>query len=146
MRLTDKGRKILRDRDDLPSRVTNSFDASKVASSVAMPRNQFDQFHQRYRIHEVNADKALGPVGGCGQPRDRDRRGVGSDDGLRLQDRTDIVKNLRLISSFSTAVSITISQSASPSMVSADTNPVQRLLAGILGDDLLENLAPTDCR
>jgi len=30
--------------------------ASKVASSVAMAADQFDQLHQRHRIHEVNAD------------------------------------------------------------------------------------------
>ena len=40
--------------------------------------------------------KRSGPVGGGGEPRDRDRRGVGADDGLGLERRTERGKDLAL--------------------------------------------------
>ena len=41
--------------------------------------DQFDQFHHRNRVHEVNADEALRPVGDGGKTGDRNRRRVGAE-------------------------------------------------------------------
>ena len=58
--------------------------------------DQLDQLHHRHRIHEVNADELLRPVGRGGEPRDRDRRGVGADDRVGLQVRAEVGENLAL--------------------------------------------------
>ncbi len=42
--------------------------------------DDLDQLHQRHGVHEVQADEPLRPVGGRGQPGDRDRRGVRSQE------------------------------------------------------------------
>src|SRR6476661_3870420 len=39
------------------------------------------QLHQRHRVHEVHADHLLRALGGRGQAGDRDRAGVGGEDG-----------------------------------------------------------------
>ena len=44
----------------------------------------------------MNADETLRPVGRSGEPRDRNRRGVGADDGLGLEVRTERGENLAL--------------------------------------------------
>ena len=44
----------------------------------------------------MNADEALRPVGRGGEPRDRDRRSIGADDGLRFQRRTKRGEDLAL--------------------------------------------------
>ena len=44
----------------------------------------------------MNADEALRPVGGRGEPRDRDRGGVGADEALGLQVRAERLVDLAL--------------------------------------------------
>ena len=44
----------------------------------------------------MNADEALRPVGGSGQPRDRNRRGVGGDDGFWFEPRAQVREDLAL--------------------------------------------------
>ena len=83
----DEGRKIFRDRDllaELGDELLGGLEGRVVGGDAA---DDLDQFHQRHRIHEMNADEALRPVGGGGKPRDRDRRGVGADDGFGLERR-----------------------------------------------------------
>src|SRR4029079_8903157 len=58
--------------------------------------DQLDQFHQRNRIHEVNADELLRPVGRGGKPRDRNRRGVARDQSFWLQRRAKLGEYLAL--------------------------------------------------
>ena len=85
--------------------------------------------------------KLLGPVGGGGQPRDRDRGGVGGDDRLRLQHRAEIVKDLALdlfLLDRGLDHQVAVGE---PVHGLGGNDPVQRLLAGILGDDLLGDLA-----
>ena len=59
----DEGRKILRHRDllaELGDEFLGRVEGRVIGGNAA---DQFDQLHQRHRIHEVNADEALGPVG-----------------------------------------------------------------------------------
>ena len=49
--------------------------------------DQLDELHLGRRIHEVDADEPLRPIGRRGQTRDRDRRGVGGEQRLRLEVR-----------------------------------------------------------
>ena len=51
--------------------------------------DELDQLHERHRIHEMDADEALRPVGRGGEPRDRDRRRIAADDGVGLEQRAD---------------------------------------------------------
>src|SRR5690606_13072554 len=44
--------------------------------------HDLDQLHHRRRLHEMQADETVGPVGGRGQTSDRDRRGVGGQQGV----------------------------------------------------------------
>jgi hypothetical protein len=47
----------------LPSLVTKSRAASKVDVLGGDAADQLDELHHRHRVHEVDADEALGPVG-----------------------------------------------------------------------------------
>ena len=58
--------------------------------------HQLDQLHHRHRVHEVHADEALRPVGRRGQAGDRDRRGVGGEDRLRIELRAELRIDLAL--------------------------------------------------
>ena len=96
----------------LPSLSASSRVAAKVSSSVAMPRISSTRLHHRHRVHEMHADELARPIGRGGQPGDRDRRGIGGDQRVGLQIRVSFLKISRLISSFSVAASMTMSQSA----------------------------------
>ena len=58
--------------------------------------DQLDELHARHRIHEMDADEALGMVGHRGEPGDRDRRGIGGDDRVGLEERAQAGENLAL--------------------------------------------------
>ena len=92
----DEGGKILRHRDllaELGDELLGRFEGGVVGGDAA---DHLDQLHQRHRIHEMNADEALRPVGRGGKPRDRDRRRIGADDGRRLERRAERGEDLAL--------------------------------------------------
>ena len=85
------------DRDRLVERSRRTpWRPSKVCVVGGDAAHQFDQLHHRHRVHEMNADEALRPVGRGGEPGDRDRRGVGGEDRLRLQLRAELREDLAL--------------------------------------------------
>ncbi len=92
----DEGGEILRHRDllaELGDELLGRFEGGVIGGDAA---DHLDQFHQRHRIHEMDADEALRPVGRGGQPGNRDRGGVGADDGGRLERRTQRGEDLAL--------------------------------------------------
>ena len=104
--------------------------------------DQLDQLHHRHRVHEMHADEALGPVGDRGQARDRDRRGVGRQDGALLRacgQRS--MKILRLTASSSVAASMTRSASPRRRQVGRVADALQRRLHLGIGDDAARDLA-----
>mmetsp|Transcript_6672 Transcript_6672/g.27854 ORF Transcript_6672/g.27854 Transcript_6672/m.27854 type:complete len:228 (+) Transcript_6672:1789-2472(+) len=56
----------------------------------AQARHHLHQLHQRHRVEEVHAHEPLGPLHAARQGRDRDRRGIGRDDGLVGQQRLQL--------------------------------------------------------
>ncbi len=89
----------------------------------------------------MNADEAFGPVGGGGKPRDRDRRGVGGDDGFGLQHRAEIVEDLALdLLLLDRALDHQVAIGKPFHRLGGD-DPAERLLARVFGDDLLGDLA-----
>src|ERR1700722_1733302 len=59
----DEGRKIFRHRDvlaELGDEFLGRIEGRIISGNATY---QFDQFHQRHRIHEMNTDEPLGPVG-----------------------------------------------------------------------------------
>jgi hypothetical protein len=58
--------------------------------------NQLDQLHHRDRIHEVHAHESARPVGDGSQSGYGNRRGIGADQRLRLQDRAKRLENFPL--------------------------------------------------
>ena len=99
----------------LPSLVTNSFDASKVASAVAMPR-----MSSTSSISGTGFMKWM-PMNFSGRSVEAASRVIEIDEVLLatsasgFSDGQSSVKILRLTSSFSVAASITRSQSDRPS-------------------------------
>ena len=51
--------------------------------------DDLDELHHRRRVEEVDAAHQLGPLGGHGQFDDRQRRGVGGEDRVGLDDRVE---------------------------------------------------------
>ena len=60
--------------------------ASVTHGAVLRPGIDLDQPHQRHGIEEVHAADALGVLAPGGDGRDRDRRGVGGEDGVRADE------------------------------------------------------------
>ena len=52
--------------------------------------HDLDQLHHRCRLHEMQADEPVRPVRDRGQPGDRDRGGIGGQQGVRTQMRDEI--------------------------------------------------------
>src|SRR5262249_27004607 len=96
MRLTIKAGEILRHRNPFAELGDELFGRLEGRVAGGNAADHLDQLHQRYRIHEMNADETLRAVGRGGKPRDRDRRGVGADDGFGLERRTERGKDLAL--------------------------------------------------
>ena len=80
----------------LPSVSTNSLARAKVTSSVAMPRIISTSSITGTGFMKCKPDEALRAVGGGGEPGDGDRRGVGGDDGVGLEERTKRHEDLAL--------------------------------------------------
>src|SRR6516162_4602645 len=137
----DKGGEILRYRDLLAEpghELLGGLEGRVVGCDAA---DKFDQFHQRYRIHEVNADEALRPVGGSRQAGDRDRRCVRGDERAGLEDRADLVKNPALdVFLLDRGLDDQIAVRQSVDRI-RERDPLQRLLSGVLGDDFLGDLS-----
>src|SRR5882724_2921006 len=58
--------------------------------------DDLDQLHDRDGVHEVHADDFVRPAGGGGQAGDRDRAGVGGEDGLRRARPVELGEDLLL--------------------------------------------------
>jgi len=82
----DKGRKIFGDGDSLAKPAAKFLRRLKSFVLGGDAANKLDELHARHRIHEMNADEAFRPAGNRGEACDRDRRGVGGDDRLRIGD------------------------------------------------------------
>ena len=91
-----ESREVLRHRDGLAERLDELPGAAEGHVLGGDAADHLDELHHRHRVHEVQADEALRPVGGGGKPRDGDRRGVGGDDGVRLEERTERHEDLAL--------------------------------------------------
>ena len=74
--------------------------------------HHFHQLHHRNGIEEVQADEALGALGRRHQLGDGDRRSVGGEDRVLLDDGVELRVGLALLSTFSMMASMTMSQSA----------------------------------
>ena len=113
----DEAGEILREhRRVLPSCATKPCAAAKVVVVGGDAADQLDQLHDRNRVHEVDADEALRPVGGEAASRviEIDEVLVASiASGFSVPPRR--AKISRLTASFSVAASMTRSLSASPS-------------------------------
>jgi hypothetical protein len=96
MRLTMKAGKILRDCNRLVQLLHEL--AAGVEGRVIRrdAADQLDELHHRNRVHEVNADELFRPVGRGREPRDRNRRSVGADDRVGLQQGAEVGENLAL--------------------------------------------------
>ncbi len=136
----DEGRKILRYRDllaELADKFLGGVEGGIVGGDAA---DQLDQLHQRHRIHEMNADEFFRAIGRGGEPRDRDRRGVGGDDRSRLQRCAELMKYLALdLFLFDRGLDHEIAV-RQPVERLAGGDPVERLLARVLGNGLLGDL------
>ena len=83
----DEGRIVLGVGGDLAQALGEDLDGLVGRGRRGDAPDDLDQAHDRRRVHEMQADELLGPVGRGGQPRDRDRRSVRGQDGVRLQVR-----------------------------------------------------------
>ncbi|CAD5252737.1 conserved hypothetical protein [Bosea sp. 62] len=92
----DEGREILGDRRRLVQRRDEALGAFEGAVVRGDAADQLDELHQRYRVHEMDADEMLGAIGRRGEPRDRDRRGVRGQDRVGAQMGADGGENLAL--------------------------------------------------
>ena len=89
----------------------------------------------------MNADEALGTIGRRGEPRDRDRGRVGSDDRFRFQRRAEFVKDLALdLFLFDCGLDYEVAVRQAVQRPGGG-DPGERLFAGVLGDGLLGDLA-----
>ncbi len=58
--------------------------------------NDLDELHHRHGVHEVHADHLLRPRGGGGQLGDRDRAGVGGEQGVGRAQPVEVAQDLPL--------------------------------------------------
>src|SRR5215211_3635805 len=107
--IDDKGGKIFGDRDRFAELGHELFGGLESRIAGGNAADQLDQFHQRYRIHEMNTDETLRSVDDASRVIEIEDVLVpmiasGFSVGQRLE------KIARLTSSFSVAASITRSQ------------------------------------
>ena len=91
-----KAGKVLRDRHglaELGDQLAGGVEGRVLCRDAA---DQFDELHARHRIHEMDADEMLRPVGDRGEPGDRDRRRVGRKHAVGLQHRAELGEDLAL--------------------------------------------------
>ena len=135
----DEGRKILRHRYLLAELVDERLCGLEGRVLGRDAADQFDQLHHRHRIHEMNADEFLRPVGRRREPRDRDRRRVGADDRVRLEHGTDLGQRLALdVLAFGHRLDHQIAVGELVDLAGVDV--LERGLALVLGDALAANL------
>src|SRR5262249_9412900 len=91
-----EGREILRDRGGLAQRLHELLGTGESHVLGGDAADHLDEFHHRHRVHEMQSDEALGPVGGGGEPGDGDRRRVGGHNRLRLEKRAKRHEDLAL--------------------------------------------------
>ena len=94
--IDDEGGKIFRHRDGLAHPLGKRADLLIGLFVRTEAADDFHQVHHRNRIHEMHADETFGPVRRCGQPCNRNRRGVGRDYRIVAQIRDQRFEDLDL--------------------------------------------------
>ena len=92
----DEGGEVLGARGDLADLLDHAEEHLVGRLVGGDAADELDELHHRHRVHEVEAHEPLRPVGAGGEPRDRDRRGVGGQDGVGAEVRHQRLEDLVL--------------------------------------------------